>query len=182
MLASGRFNLEDVGCSITMKTLQVEELSLEAFDEFGSFKNLIDPNTEAFGAEPVEFYRDMVQQDLGNKTVISYSVCRVLPREYKITVSEYHSHAGEGILPLDNDILIHVMPASPNGELPFEKTRVFRVPQGTMVTVKPGVWHHAPWTCDDLVANTLIVLPQRTYANDCIVVEHSEQQQLLIDA
>lgn len=163
-----------------MKEVKIEELSFEAFDEFGTFKNMINPNTEVFGADPVTFYRDMVQQDMGVKTVTSFSICRVLPRELEINISEYHSHCGEGILPLDNDILIHVAPGAPNEELPVDKMRVFRVPQGTMVALKPGVFHHAPWTINDKVANTLIVLPQRTYANDCIVIEHKEDEKIRI--
>ncbi len=161
-----------------MKDLKVEELSFEAFDEFGTFKNTINPSTEHFGVDPVTFHRDMVQQDMGTKTITSYSVCRVLPRDYEINISEYHSHCGEGILPLDNDIIIHVAPGAPNGELPVDKMRVFRVPQNTMVSVKPGVFHHAPWTVNDKVANVLIVLPGRTYANDCIVIEHTDEQKI----
>ena len=52
--------------------------------------------------------------------------------------------------------------------------QVFRVPMGTMVVLRPGVWHHAPFTVDDDPANVLIVLPERTYANDCLVVELGE--------
>lgn len=161
-----------------MKELKVEELSLEAFDEFGTFKKCIEPETEYFGEDPVRFYRDMVQEDLGNKSVVSFSVCRVLPRDYEITVSEYHSHTGEGILPLDNDVIIHVAPGAGNGDLPLDKMRVFRVPMGTMVALKPGVFHHAPWTVNDKVANSLIVLPRRTYANDCIVIDHTDDQKI----
>lgn len=161
-----------------MKDLKIEELSLDTFNEFGTFKNTINPSTEHFGIDPVTFYRDMVQQDMGTKTVTSYSVCRVQPRDFEINISEYHSHCGEGILALDNDIIIHVGPGSANGELPVDKMRVFRVPQGTMVSLKPGVFHHAPWTANDKVANALIVLPQRTYANDCIVIEHTDDQKI----
>ncbi|MGL1892510.1 MAG: DUF4867 family protein [Spirochaetaceae bacterium] len=161
-----------------MKELKVQELSLEAFNEFGTFNNMINPDTEYFGADPVTFYRDMTQQDMGTKTVTSFSICRVLKREFEINISEYHSHCGEGIFALDNDIIIHVAPGAPNGELPVNKMRVFRVPMGTMVTLKPGVFHHAPWTANDKVANVLIVLPQRTYANDCIVMDHTEDQKI----
>ena len=161
-----------------MKNIKVEELSLESFNEFGTFKHCIEPTTEYFGEDPVRFYRDMVQQDLGTKTITSFSVCRVLPREYEINISEYHSHCGEGILALDNDIIIHVAPAAGNGDLPVNKMRVFKVPMGTMVALKPGVFHHAPWTANDKAANALIVLPPRTYANDCIVIEHNDDQKI----
>ncbi len=155
-----------------MKTVQVRQLSTDGFMPFGFYANMIDPKAEKLGAAPVEFFRDMVQQDLGNATKVSFSICRVEKREPVIDVTEYHSSVGEGILPLDNDILIHVAPATPPGTLPPPKDfAVFYVPQGTMVVLRPGVWHHAPFTVNDDPANTLIVLPERTYANDCQVVE-----------
>jgi len=102
-------------------------------------------------------------------------------REPIIDVTEYHSFTAEGILPLDNDILIHVAPATPpDGPVPLDKIRVFRVPTGTMVVLRPGVWHHAPFTVNEAPANVLIVLPMRTYANDCEVVPLDEGERIKI--
>ena len=155
-----------------MRTVDITELSTDAFHPFGFYANLIDPQCEKIGAAPIEFYRDAVQQDLGGAGIVSFSTCRVEPREQVINVTEMHSATGEGILPLDNDVLIHVAPASPTGAaVPVTKMQVFRVPRGTMVVLRPGVWHHAPFTVTDDPANVLIVLPERTYANDCLVVE-----------
>ena len=155
-----------------MKTVKIEELSVEAFLPFGFYARHIDPRGEKIGAPPVEFFRDMVQQDLGSSSIASFSTCRVEQRERVIDVAEYHSKTAEGILPLDDDILIHVGPATTNDEgVPIEKMRVFRIPRGTMVVLRPGVWHHAPFVVSEPVANVLIVLPERTYAIDCTVVE-----------
>ncbi|MBN1675881.1 MAG: ureidoglycolate lyase [Kiritimatiellae bacterium] len=154
-----------------MRTVQVEELSADAFLPFGFYARLIDPAAEKIGAPPIDFYRDMVQQDLGGASAVSYSTCRVEKREPVIDVTEYHTATGEGILPLDNDALIHVGPASPGDVPPLNRFRVFRVPKGTMAVLRPGVWHHAPFTVNDEPANVLIALPERTYANDCRVVE-----------
>ncbi len=85
------------------------------------------------------------------------------------------------ILPLDNDVLIHVAPATPAAVVPLDKVRVFRVPRGTMVTLRPGVWHHAPFTANNQPANVLIVLPERTYANDCVVVKLDEKDRIRIE-
>jgi ureidoglycolate lyase len=154
-----------------MHTVQVDALSTDRFLPFGFYANLIDPHAEKIGAAPVEFFRDMIQQDLGGMSIASFSICRVEKRDLVIDIAEYHTLAGEGILPLDNDVLIHVGPATPDPEVPLDKIRVFRVPRGTMVVLRPGVWHHAPFTVNDDPANVLIVLPERTYANDCQVVE-----------
>jgi ureidoglycolate lyase len=165
-----------------MRTVKTAELSVEAFLPFGFYANLVNPQAEKLGATPIEFFRDMVQQDLGRGTVVSFSTCRVEPRAMVIDVSEYHTACGEGILPLDNDVLIHVAPASPNGAgVPIDKVRVFRVPQGTMAVLRPGIWHHAPITPNARPANVLIVLPERTYANDCVVVEHAPEERIRVE-
>lgn len=154
-----------------MIKLKIEELTVEKFLPYGYYANCINPDAEKIGAEPIEFYRDMLRQNLGNHSQVSFSVCRVEKRDPVIDVIEYHSQTGEGILPLDGDVLIHVAPATPNSVLPLDKFRVFYIPQGTMVVLRPGVWHHAPFTPNNKPANILIILPERTYANDCTAVE-----------
>ena len=42
------------------------------------------------------------------------------------------------------------------------------------------VLHMAPYAVNDTV-NTIIVLPERTYANDCIVLRHGEDEILTIE-
>jgi ureidoglycolate lyase len=164
-----------------IRTVKIEELSLEEFRPFGAFSNQLNPNTEKIGAKPVEFFRDMTQQDLGRTSTASFSTCRVENRKWVIDVCEYHSSCAETLLPLDNDILIHVAPATPNSSRPpLEKIRVFRVPHGTLVVLRPGVWHHAPFTITGEPANVLVVLPERTYANDCVVVELPVEDQIEI--
>jgi len=165
-----------------MRTIQVKELQVEAFMPFGFYANMIDPGTEKIGSAPIEFFRDMVQQELGNAGRVSFSTCRVEPRELIIDATEYHSAIGEGILPLDNDVLMYVGPATPaDGQVPLDKIAVFRVSKGTMVVLRPGVWHHAPFTTNGKPANMLIVLPERTYANDCHVFELKKQDQIKIE-
>ncbi len=154
-----------------MRKIKAEPLSVDAFLPYGFYANLIDPKAERLGTSPVEFFRDMVQQDLGGLAIASFSTCRVEKRDLVIDVTEFHGATDEGILPLDNDILIHVGPATPaDAGPPLDKIHAFRVPRGTVVVLRPGVWHHAPFTPNDAPANVLIVLPERTYANDCEVV------------
>ena len=158
--------------------LTIKKLSLEAFAPYGTFANMINPSTVKIGKEPVEFFRDMVQQDLGGASIASFSVCRVLPRPAVIDVTEYHTANGEVNLPLDGDVLMHVGPATPNGIVPLKQIEVFRVPKGTIISLKPGVWHHAPFSVTDKPVNTLVVLPERAYANDCSVYEIPKKDRL----
>jgi ureidoglycolate lyase len=165
-----------------MRTTKIKELTLEAFLPYGSYANLIDPTSEKLGPPPIEFFRDMVQQDLGTLGTASYSTCRVEKREMVIDITEYHTLTAEGMMPIDNDILIHVAPATASdGRVPLDKIVVFRIPKGTMIVIRPGVWHHAPFTANDTPANVLIVLPERIYANECAVFPLEENDRIRIE-
>ena len=164
-----------------MRTIKAEPLSAEAFLPFGFYANLINPTAAKLGAAPIEFFRDMVQQDLGGASIVSFSTCRVEQRPLVIDACEYHSALAEGLLPLDHDVLVHVAPASADGQVPLDAMRVFAVPRGTMVVLRPGVWHHAAFTVNSTEANLLIALPQRAYANDCIGVELGAADQIRIE-
>ena len=163
-----------------MRKEKVKELTLESFAKYGTFANMVNPKAEKLGAEPIEFYRDMAQLDLGGRTIASFSTCRVCKRPGVVDVTEFHNGTGEGILPLDADALIHVGPATPVGDVPLDRIEVFRVPKGTFVSLNPGVWHHAPFAHNAEVANVLIVLPGRTYAIDCHVTEIAEKDRIEI--
>jgi ureidoglycolate lyase len=164
-----------------MKTAQIQELSLEAFRPYGTYAQHLDPPGSTSEERPVAFIPDMVQLNLGGHTLASFSTCRVGPRDPLIAFSEYHTSSGEGILPLDNDILIHVgPPTAPRAGLPADQMEVFRVPLGTAVCLRPGVWHGAPFSANDQPANVLIVLPERAYANDFNAVRHEPEDQIQI--
>jgi ureidoglycolate lyase len=165
-----------------MNRISIEELSVETFLPFGFFARLIGPEGESLGGSPVTFFRDMLQLNTGGNALPSFSVCKVESRPLEISTYEFHSMTGEGILPLDNDVAIHVVPATRSANhLPLDKVRVFRLPRGTMVVLRPGVWHHAPFTLNDRPAHVLIVLPERTYANDCTVKKVEAGSEIFID-
>jgi ureidoglycolate lyase len=150
-----------------MKQITYKSLSPEGFAKYGSYANMINPVWPKLGAEPIEFFRDMVQSQLGNVPIASFGVCRVVKRPFVMDVSEYHDTCCEIVLPLDGDVLMHAAPAVPEKEFPFDQAEVFRVPRGTIYCLRPGVWHHAPYAIRTEVVNCLIVLPERTYMNDC---------------
>ena len=162
-----------------MRTVQPEPLTLEAFAPFGSYSSLTEPSGPRLGAPPIEFYRDAVQLELMGRNP-SFSSCRVEQRDFVIDVLEYHSQTGEGVLPLDADVLLHLAPASVGDAPDLAALRVFRVSRGTFVAIRPGIWHHGPFALEG-VAHVLIVLPERTYKNDCIVVPLEPNQRVRIE-
>ena len=164
-----------------MRKIRVRELDRDAFDVYGSYQQLINPKTEKIGAAPIEFFRDMLQLNLGSVPTASISVCRVRRRPFVIDTVEYHDGSSEGILPLDGDVIIHLAPATPPGQIPLDRFEAFRVPAGTFVALRPGVWHHAAYAVKREVVNVLIVLPERAYALDCEASKLPEKDQIEIE-
>ncbi|HTZ50170.1 MAG TPA: ureidoglycolate lyase [Spirochaetia bacterium] len=152
-----------------MREITWKKLTPDGFSAYGTYAEMLHPSGPHLGAEPIQFYRDMVLSHLGTVPVASFSVCRVLKRPFEMDVSEYHDGCCELAMPLDGDVLMHVAPAGPDKEFPFDQAEVFLVPKGTAVCIRPGVWHHAAFAhgCD--AVNILCVLPERTYAVDCKV-------------
>jgi len=165
-----------------MRTIPWKKLSTDAFSRFGAFASMVNPGGPHLGAEPIEFYRDMVQSQLGSVPVASFGVCRVVKRPLVLNVSEFHDTCCEIVLPLDGAVLMHVAPAVPEKEFPFEQVEVFYVPKGTVCCLRPGVWHHAPFALETPVVNCLVALPERTYMNDCKVYEFPKDRHLQISA
>ena len=159
-----------------MKTIKVQELTVENFAKYGAFGDMLNPSGPFLGAEPSVFYRDMVMLGLGPANEAAFSVCRVTKSADVVTNIEYHKYTGEGILPLDGDVNLVFAPATANGDVPFDRLEVFRAPKGTFVAIRPGVWHCGAFAREGVVS-VLIVLPQRTYANDCVVVRIPEGEQ-----
>lgn len=150
-----------------MKTVSVESLTGETFSEFGSFCDMLNPMSERLGAPPIEFFPDMIQQMLGNHQAVSYSNCRIGPREPIINTAECHASTAEMLMPLDVDVLMFFAPGSaPDAAFPVDQVRVFLVPKGFMVVIKPHIWHHGPFCLGQETANILVALPERTYLND----------------
>ena len=165
-----------------MIKLKVQELTLERFNKYGSFANMINPNACKIGQEPVEFYYDMVAADFGQATTVSFSVCRVQKRPLVIDGIEYHDHTGEGMLPLDGDVILYFAPATAGGDVPYDRFEAFLVPKGTLITIRPGVWHCGAFTAGSDCVNILIALPERVYKNDCTTVSLTEDRQLEIES
>jgi ureidoglycolate lyase len=157
----------------------VQPLTMESFNPFGAFANLERPTGECIGERPIEFFRDALNLSLGTATSVCFSTCRIQRRALIVDVLEYHSHTAETMMSLDHDMIVQVAPASPFGQPPpLEKVVAFSVPRGVIVMLRPGVWHHAPFAASSDLLHVLVALPERTYANDCTVVNLRPDQQI----
>lgn len=149
-----------------MKTIKVEELSHETFFEYGSYSNMLQPSGYYLGDIPARVYRDRVVANYDPTSVVAFGVNEVYPREKNlIEKTEHHFNTCEAIMPMDGDIFIAVGPArkAPN----FDEFRVYRVPKGTLVCMRPGVFHSGPFTAGKEVVHVLLALPEMMYMKDC---------------
>lgn len=153
-----------------MRTIQAQPLTVEAFREYGEFYDLLDPKGHHMGT----FYHDHVCSAVSGNAPIAYSAYVVeKPEKMIVKEAEYHNDTSELILPLDGDIVTYV--AAPSKELEPENTVAFRIPKGTIVRLNAGVWHKDSFAVDQPQVHTLIVLPERTYMRDCVVLPYGEE-------
>jgi len=161
-----------------MREIEARALTEEAFAPYGVFADLIGPSDEnKIGEPPIEFYPDLVSLTL-DTTNPAFSSLFIRRRPMVIDVTERHHNTGEGILPLNGPVVIHVGP--PGDTPPLDQIEAFLVPAGTQVVLRPGIWHHAPFTVGNHPVAIQIALPPETYRRDCEAVILGSDQQISI--
>ena len=159
-----------------MKTIKAKPITVENFSYYGQFTNLLDPQGYSLG----DFFHDRVRMNMAGNMNLAFSPLVVHKSEPRIvSQAEYHNTTQEVILCLDDDVILHVAP--PSKEPVPELTEAFIVPKGTLVCLNLGVWHLSAMPINLDTAHVLIVLPERIYLNDCIVVDYPEERQVRIE-
>ena len=157
-----------------MRTVKVEALTHEALAPFGQFYTMDAPQGYALCGEIHQFFPDRMVADCQHR--VGYSPILVKKTEKMIvTQQEYHTTTWEMILPMNDDMIVHVAPASagaPVGHL----SRAFLVPKHTLLKINAAIWHLAPLPVNEEQLAAMIILPECTYANDCTVVDLPEDQ------
>jgi Ureidoglycolate hydrolase len=158
-----------------MKTIKAKSIKHEEFMQYGSFYNYLNPNGFSLQGELHTFYPDRLS--INSMMPITLSSLEVKKAERMIISSaEYHTSTWEVILPMNDDMIIHVA----QGKNSYDSVEAFIVPKGCAVKINAGVWHLAPLPLKEEKLNTVIILPERTYANDCTVVSIEENNQFEI--
>jgi ureidoglycolate lyase len=155
--------------------MESKELTLEDFRKYGSYVKLPEASSPSFfkiGKPPIEFFPDLLSLNLDNKA-LGISLCQVQPRQGKIDLLEHHNRTEEGILPLDGEVFLQ-LGGPTEGEVTPWNIELFRIPKLTFVSLKRGVWHHAPFVVGNKVVNILILLAERTYHSDSELKEITE--------
>ena len=161
-----------------MKTIKAVPISNEAFAPFGQFYSMDAPKGYALCGELHRFFPDRLVADSQHRVGYSPIVVKK-PEKMIITQQEYHTTTWEMILPLDDDMILHVAPASA-GTPVTEQAKAFLVPKHTLVKMNAAIWHLAPLPANKDALTAMIILPECTYANDCTVVDLPADQQFEI--
>jgi len=159
-----------------MRKIKAKPITVENFAPYGCFANVLNPKGNHLG----DFYNDQVLMPVSGGMPIGFSpLVMNKPEKMIVSAAEYHNTTGEGIIALDDDIILHVAPAT-KVSVP-ELTEAFIVPKGAIVKLNAGVWHFGPLPVNSDIVHILIILPERIYANDCIVVEYALEDQFEIE-
>ena len=154
--------------------IKAQPLTRDAFAKYGAFNQLLAPQGWPYiGDENVKFYREMALCDLGLAHTAAISNCVIRQRPLELHFVEKHNTTCEGVLILDADVLVHVGIALDGGAAPTpEQLEAFLVPKGTFLVMRPGVWHDAPYVLNAPMVNTMVILPEHTFENDCFGHEY----------
>ncbi len=161
-----------------MKTIKAIPLTKEEFAPFGQYYNMESPEGYALYGELHSFYPDRLVADSNHRVGYSPIVVKK-PERMIITQQEYHTTTWEIILPLDDDMILHVAPASA-GAVVTDFAKAFIVPKHTLIKINAAIWHLAPLPANNDALTAMIILPECTYANDCTVVDLNPDEQFEI--
>lgn len=161
-----------------MRTVKIEKLTKNTFSPFGEYYSYTKPDGYSLKGEIHSFYPDRITAHLGQNVAFSPIVVNK-PDVMKITQVEYHTTTAELIMPLNDDMIIHVAQPSAGKPIP-EFTHAFLVPKNTLVKLNACVMHLTPLPANKSQLNALIILPECTYMNDCKVIDLKEAEQFII--
>lgn len=152
--------------------VKLEKISIGNFKEYGAYfsEQGIDPT---FSGSYFDWWNEVGLADIGGR--ISFGVVKPKSNpELSERVFEQHRKTPEVLVPIDNDVIILVgkREAFENNPIREEDFGAFIVPRGTVVSLNPGVWHHAPMI-EKGTARVLVIFREGTSVYDNTVVDLS---------
>ena len=165
-----------------MREIKVQPLSREAFARYGEYQDLLDDaSLKEHSLFPRGFFADVIKLDFATTTLPTISVCQVQKQEeWKIAMLEAHQYTCEGLLPLDDDVVIFVGAPLPAQPFSSSELEAFYVPKGTFVKLNPLVIHGTQFPVQADNAHIVCMLPGRTFRNDMLAERLNEEEQIRI--
>ena len=163
-----------------MRRIEVQKLSAEKFCRYGEYQDLLnDASLAKKSIFPGGFFADVVKLDLGTTTLPTVSVCQVRKSEQMVvSMVEAHKFTCEGLLPLDDDIVLFAGIPYPGRKLSSGPLEAFFVPKGTFVRLNPLILHGTQFPVNADTAHVLCLLPGRTFMNDMTAETLPEEERI----
>lgn len=124
-----------------MREVKAVKINAADFAPYGTFCSMTEPEGYSLEGEIHKFYPDRISGTCVG--TMAFSPIEVRKDERIVKMAEYHTTTWEGIVALDDDMLIHVAPASGGTPVP-EFAKAFLVPKGCMVKINAAIWHLCP--------------------------------------
>lgn len=148
-----------------MNKLKVEELTGPAFEKFGRVLGpgeLGDPKISNEWCKAWIGISDLM--GLGSVPGKQVTYLRIHARPKTCDQMEMHETSAEGLIPLEGESVLMVVPAEATGarrQTPdMKRARAFHLDGSRGVLMRPGTWHAVPWEITDVA--TLLVLVDDT--------------------
>ena len=122
----------------SMREVKAVKITATDFAPYGTFCSMTEPEGYPLEGEIHKFYPDRISGTCVG--TMAFSPIEVHKDERIVKMTEYHTTTWEGIVALDDDMLIHVAPASGGTPVP-ELAKAFLVPKGCMVKINAAIWH-----------------------------------------
>jgi ureidoglycolate hydrolase len=156
------------GFTMETRKVKAKPLSLEAFKDYGTYADMMNPRGYYLEGEYHKFYRDRIRFPATPQTFCCSSLTVRKNEEFIVKGMEYHDYTAEIQMPMDADVVLVCAPPN-GGEIAAREAEAFLIPKGTMVCLHPGTWHDVLYPVDSEQASILIGLPERIYHNDIVV-------------
>lgn len=93
-----------------MRVIKAKAISKDNFAPYGSYDSILNPTGNNLGT----FYPDKVlfPTAVGSNPIAFSALVSDKPEKMIVDSAEYHNTTGEGIMALDDDVVIHVAPPS----------------------------------------------------------------------
>jgi len=164
-----------------MYKIKAGVLDADRFAKYGVFQNLFDDEDCKKKAPPVspEFFADLLKLDFGREALPTASICIAKKSENNIIkFIEGHRHTAEALLPLDGDVTIYTGAAEVNPEkYKVQNLEAFIVPAGTLIVLNALILHGCQFSREKNDVHVLCLLPERTFANDCVIRHLADGEQ-----
>ncbi|MFA5513882.1 MAG: ureidoglycolate lyase [Sphaerochaetaceae bacterium] len=149
--------------------LQCLDASDETFLKYGQFISTSDRGADAANDE-LSFWNKLALMDHSGLT--SVSIVQTYGKNgLEEHTLEQHTTTSEVLIPTDDIIVVAALSQKEKPNVPdLESAKAFKVPKGSAIRFKKGVFHHAPLT-KEAVTKTFVLFYENTPEEDFLAYD-----------